>query len=71
MDSSTLALGCCLMVCITVFLGWIAYLNKSAELQSKYIFFEKFDLTKDEVDAVLSLYAAELISGEDLLRYWL
>jgi hypothetical protein len=57
------------MVCITVFLGWIAYLNKSAELQSKYIFFEKFDLTKDEVDAVLALHNAELISGDEARIY--
>ncbi len=64
-----LVLGCCLMICITLFLAWVAYINKSAELDGKYIFFEKFDLTKDEVEAILQLHAAQLISDGEARIY--
>lgn len=69
MDSGLVTLGVVLLVGVFALVAWIAFLESQVNLTKECIFLENFEVSKTEVDAVISLHANELISTEEARIY--
>lgn len=62
-------IGTVVIVGVFLFAGWLAFLEKQGYLAERMCFFERFEVSPMEVDAILRLYTQELITASEARMY--